>query len=228
MRCLIVDDDDIQRKVVKNFVSELDFLKLMGECANGIEASNFLKKEKVDLIFLDVEMPGMSGLEFVRTLKNKPEIVLITSHEKFAVEAFEVDISDYIVKPIEYARFLQAVNKVKERFDAGKEVSGTDSTLFIKEGLDLVRINMDDIIMVAAEGDYVKIVTSTKNHMIKATMQKIEDNLPANKFMRVHRSYIVKLDQVNRISQDVIDIHDKSIPISKSYKDAFLGKLQRV
>lgn len=227
MRCIIVDDDQMQRQLLESYVSDVEELELVDSCESATQALHVLQKDRADLLFLDVEMPNMSGLDLLSTLTYKPQVVLVTAHEKYALDAFEFDVTDFLKKPIQFPRFLKAVNKAMERTkepDIGSGKKG-DYDMFVKDGNQLVKIPTGEIQFINALSDYVKIVTPQKEYAILYTMKNISDKLPAEKFMRVHRSYIVRLDKIDRIADHIIEIDRHSIPISKSYREELYERL---
>jgi len=224
MKCIIVDDDQIQRELLKAYISELDNLVLTGSFENAQLALQALQDEDIDLLFLDVEMPRMSGLDLLKSLSHKPQIILVTSYEKYALDAFDFDVTDFLVKPIDFARFVKAVNKASERMKRSIPTN-EDYDMFVKDGTQLIKINTGDIIFITALSDYVKIATPQREFAILYTMKNILDKLPRNKFCRVHRSYIIRLDKIDKIEDHIIEIGDALIPISKSYRDDLYRKL---
>lgn len=225
MKCLIVDDEAIARKILEEFVRKTNFLKLAGSCKDAFEASGIIRKEKIDLIFLDVEMPEMSGLELLKTMKEKPKIILVTSKEKYAVEAFEFDVADYIVKPPTYVRFLKAVNKVSETLKES-ESSSSENFIFVKVDSKLIRLDKNTINYIEANGDYASISTTEKNYTIYSTMKSLEDKIKNDNFVRVHRSYIVNITKITDIEDNNLLINKKIIPIGASYKNALMKRLK--
>jgi DNA-binding LytR/AlgR family response regulator len=225
MRCIIVDDDKISRELIRDYILDTPDLELLGEFPSAIEANNFLSKNHIDLIFLDVEMPKMSGIELLKSLDEKPIIILTTSQDKYAVEAFENEVSDYLVKPIEYPRFLKAVNKAKNTLRPMPVDSYASDSIFIKVDSELINLPYKEIMWIEALGDYVNIITPTKKHVVLSTMKNIEGKLPPKEFIRVHRSYFVRVDKIKKISEDIILVENKLIPVSKSYKKELLERL---
>ena len=228
MNCLIVDDDKISRHIIQQYVQRTDFLKLILSCSSAIEAVNVIRIETINLIFLDVEMPEMSGLEFIKTLDEKPQIILVTAHAKYAVEAFEHDVTDYIVKPVSYSRFLIAVEKAKKRFENQQAKTSAVSHIFVKSDSQLIRINTKDIQCIEALADYVVINTTREKYIVHSTMKGIENKLSLKEFMRVHRSYIVRLDKIESIDENALVINKKLIPIGGSYKKKLMEQINLV
>ncbi|MBN2275361.1 MAG: response regulator transcription factor [Bacteroidales bacterium] len=231
MNCIIIDDDLMSRKIIEEFISRTDQLNLVASYDNAVDAINaFTGDSDIDLIFLDIEMPEMSGIDFLESLTNPPQIIIISSKEKYALEAFNYDVIDYLLKPIVYSRFFKAINKANVRFK--NKVDSKDDEIFIKKNSALVRLKYDDILYVEALENYVIFSTFNERYTIHFTMKAIEQKLPANKFSRVHRSFIVNTSRINVIEDNsvIIKTHDgnKSIPIGKSYKDKLLRDINLI
>jgi DNA-binding LytR/AlgR family response regulator len=223
MNCLIIDDNKIARTTLKQLASQVNDLTVVGECSNAMDAWNLLQEQPVQLLLLDIEMQGMSGLELTRNLGNKrPVIVFTTSKKEYAAEAFELNVADYIVKPVTPARFIQAIDKVREILDSGKEeVKYTDDEfLFIRDSNIVRRLKLDDILFAEAMGDYVKLHTPGKFYAIHTTLKAVEERLPAGKFLRVHRSYIVAVSKIETIQDGALIIHGKPLPVADAYRNA--------
>ncbi|QHS58685.1 LytR/AlgR family response regulator transcription factor [Chitinophaga agri] len=228
MNCLIIDDNKLARTAMKQLVSHVDQLHVAGECASAIDAYNILQKEKIDLLLLDIEMPGMDGLELTRNIgKNGPVIIFTTAKKDYALEAFELHVADYLIKPVSPARFIQAIERVKELKQAGnKVVQETDHEfIFIRDSGVLKRVKLDEVLYLEAMGDYVKLHTGQKFHAVHSTLKAIEERLPATKFMRVHRSYIVALDKIESIEDGAIVIAKNAIPVADAYRASLNSKL---
>jgi DNA-binding LytR/AlgR family response regulator len=225
IRCAIVDDEEMSRKNIEQLVKRVNDLKLVVVCKDAVEASNVLRKENVDLVFLDVEMPEMTGIELIKSLTHKPEIVLVTSKENYAVEAFEYDVADYIVKPATYERFLKAYDRVKARLTTDNENPVNDDAVFVKVDSQLVKVNTRDILWVEAFGDYVNVFTETNKYIVHSTMKGMENKLPSDSFLRVHRSYIVRVEKIKAIEETIIIIGKKLIPIGDSYRSTLMKRL---
>jgi DNA-binding LytR/AlgR family response regulator len=226
MNCLIVDDEDMSRTIVQHFVEQTNFLNLVQSCSDAIQAANVLQQTPVDVLFLDIEMPHMTGMELVKSLQVKPQIIFITSRTDYAVEAFEYNVTDYLVKPITYARFLKAVTKAKEQFDAQQPVQLHSKDLYIKTDSKIVKLNLKDLLYVEALADYVMFYTANgSRHVVHSTMKGVEKKLNSGEFIRVHRSFIINIEKIDAIEDLSIVINKKLIPIGASYKDGFLKKL---
>lgn len=230
---LIVDDNEIARIALRNMVRDVQFLELAGECESATEAFNFLKKQRVDLLLLDIEMPTMNGLEFIRSLTDRPLSILVSSKTEYALDGHELHVVDYLVKPVNFSRFLAAVqyaHELKALKETAAPVAETmpkddPGFLFARVNNQLIRINYGDILYIQAYGDYVVLHTPGKKHPVHYTLKAVEDRLPNTLFARVHRSYIVAVDKVNSLEDNSILIGKDLIPLSENYKAAFLKKM---
>ena len=232
MNCIIIDDDPLSRRVIEELVSKTDTLNLLASYTSAVDAINaFNTHDEIDLIFLDIEMPEMSGIDFLKTLKNPPQIIIISSQEKYALDAFEYDVTDYLLKPVAYSRFYKAVDKVYDRYKKNK-IEAQANEIFIKKNSTLVRLKFEDILWVEALENYVIFTTFKEKYTIHFTMKAIEQKLPSNMFTRVHRSYIVNIRNINIIEDNSIIISTnegaKSIPIGKSYKDKLMNDINLI
>ena len=231
MNCIIIEDDKLSLRIVEEFVSKTTDVELVGTFSNAVDAINHLgKDDNIHLIFLDVELPDMSGMEFLDSIKINPQVVIISSKEKYAVDAFNYEVTDYLVKPVTYARFFKAIERARKRMQVrnGVDKIGKDE-IFIKKNSTLVRLRYDDILWVEALENYVIFNTFEDKYTIHFTMKAIEQKLPMEKFSRVHRSYIVNTSCIEVIEDNsvLIKTHDgtKTIPIGKSYKDKLMGDI---
>ena len=223
MNALIVDDNKIARTTMKQLASQIKDITLAGECADAMDAYNLLHEQPVDLVFLDIEMPGMTGLELIKNLGNKkPVIIFTTSKKDYAAEAFELNVVDYIVKPVTPSRFIQAVDKAREILQSNKEEFklNDEEFIFIRDSNIIRRLKLDDILFGEAMGDYVKLYTPQKFYAIHTTLKAVEDRLPASKFLRVHRSYIVALIKIDTIQDGALVVNGKPIPVADAYRAA--------
>ncbi len=232
MKCIIIDDDEITRSVIEDYVKRTSFLTLAEVFSGAVEAINYINEgNTVDLIFLDIEMPEMTGIEFLDTITQKPEVIIVSSREKYALEAFEYNVIDYLLKPATYARFFKAANKALENFDKNKQDSSVDE-IFVKKGNSLVKVKYSHILWIEALENYVVINSLTDKFTIHFTMKAIENQLPTPQFKRVHRSFIVNLKAISSIEDNsvVIKLVDgrKVIPIGKSYRDQLLNDINLI
>ncbi|MDJ0363615.1 LytTR family DNA-binding domain-containing protein [Hymenobacter sp. H14-R3] len=238
LRCLVVDDDPISVQIVSNCISNTPFLEDSGACTSAIEAAEVLRTQAFDVLFLDVEMPLMSGLDLLRALPDPPQVVLITSSQSYAVQAFEFAVADYLLKPLSYPRFLQAANKVLETITAQRTTEATDvltlpadsnpEFTFVKVDNKLVRVDFADVFYVEALGDYVHLVTSRSKLIVYSTMRAIEEKFPGQRFVRVHRSFIINIDYVQSLEDNSLLIKEKYIPVGQTYMRGLLQRLNKL
>ena len=222
MNCLIVDDEAMSRKTVEHFCENTDFIKNYFSVADASSAIEKLKNEDVDLIFLDIEMPEMTGIEFLESLDITPEVIIITSKEDYAARAFEFDVRDYLVKPIDYERFVKAAEKSKRAIEQNTKADQEALTdVFVKSDSKIVRVNLKELQFIEALADYVVLNVPGKKHIVHSTMKGILNKLPSELFVRAHRSYIVNVKKVEVIEDMTISIGEKHIPIGASYKEEF-------
>jgi two-component system, LytTR family, response regulator len=230
MKCIIVDDNKMSRELVKQLVDQVDFLELKNECETPVEAFNYLKKEDIDLVFLDVEMPGMTGIELIKNLEKRPIIILITAKKDYAVEAFEVNVADYIIKPVTLSRFMAAVDRAKELYeDQKKEANQKEKDfIFVRSNSLLTKVKINDIIYAQALGDYVNIFTNEKRLTVHITLKGLEEKLPQDKFYRLHRSYLTSLHHIDNIEEGTAYIGKHPLPIGEQYKKELLRKINLI
>ncbi|KAA3599313.1 MAG: DNA-binding response regulator [Calditrichaeota bacterium] len=229
MKCVVVDDEKMSRQVIKHCIEKTESLSLVKEFGNSVEAFEFLNGNEIDLLFLDVEMPDLNGIELLQNLENKPLVILITSKEEFALDAYRNDVVDYLVKPVTLPRFLKAVVKTQRLFHNVETIEDSSKDfIFIRENQKLVKIYVTDIYWIESLGDYVVIHTESKKHTIYTTLTNILSKLPKDQFVRVHRSFIVRIDKISLIEGNSIIIKKELIPISKSYKNILIEKLNLI
>jgi DNA-binding LytR/AlgR family response regulator len=222
LKCIIVDDEPLAQEVLENYVSRVGEMQLIKSCSNALEAFQALHNERVDLLFLDIQMPVIDGLSFLKSLKNPPAVILTTAYPNHAIEGFELDVVDYLLKPISFERFLKAVNKVIEMRKAISNGEAMADYMFVKVDSKLVKVNFNEIVYIEGMKDYLKIFVKERPLVVHQTMKKIEDLLPRNKFIRVHKSYIVSIGAVNSIVGNFVEINGKEIPIGANYKDQLI------
>lgn len=230
MNCVIIDDDQMSRRIIEEYVKKTEFLTLKYSFSNAVDAINNIKKDDpIDLVFLDIEMPEMSGIDFLNTLSTPCQIIIISSKEKYALEAFEYNVTDYLLKPILYSRFYKSAEKALSRFDKIREVKEGENELFIKKNTKLVRVRYEEILWIEALENYVLIATAEEKYTIHYTMKSIETKLPTNVFVRVHRSYIVNRSKIFVIEDNAVGIKHNDdvqyVPVGKSFRDKLLGDI---
>jgi two-component system, LytTR family, response regulator len=223
MNCLIVDDNSIARTTLKQLASRINDLTVAGECTDAVEAYNFLQEKSVDLLLLDIEMPGMNGIELTRSLQGqRPLIIFTTSKKDYAIEAFELNVVDYLVKPVAPGRFIQAIDKARTILEsrADEMKINNDEFIFIRDSNVVKRLSLDDVLYVEAMGDYVKLHTPQKFYAIHTTLRAVEQRLPPERFLRVHRSYLVAVDKIDTIQEGVLIISGKPVPVADAYRSS--------
>jgi DNA-binding LytR/AlgR family response regulator len=226
MNCIIIDDDTACRVALEQLISQVNNLKLLGSFENGKQAINVLKHEDTHLVFLDVEMPEMTGMEMLAELEIKPLVILTTSHEKYAADAYQYQVVDYLVKPVTLPRFLKAVSKAEKQFETLLMGNSPERDyFFIRKDSIINKVPVTSVLWIEAMGDYVIINTKEKKHIIHSSLRAIESKLPKDKFIRVHRSYIIQTDNIKTVEGTSIYIDGAAIPLGLLYKDNFLKRL---
>ncbi|MCX2453356.1 LytTR family DNA-binding domain-containing protein [Pedobacter sp. PLR] len=222
INCVIIDDEPFAQELIEGYIQKIPYLNLVASCGNVFEAIEILQNNEIDLLFSDVQMPEINGIDFIRSLKTPPFVIFITAHPNFAIDGFELDAVDYLVKPASFDRFLKSVNKVlkviKEKPSVKNPVS---ESLFVKEGHKLQRIRFDEIFYIEGMRDYVKIMIKDRMIVTHMTMKRIEDQLPKAQFIRLQKSYIVRISAIKSINGNMVEIYDfqEKLPIGKQYKD---------
>lgn len=229
-RCLIVDDEPLARDVLKRYFKKLPVLQLVGECNNAIDAFVFLQTHEIDILFLDIRMPELLGTELIRSIKKAPKVIFTTAYKEYALDGFELDAIDYLLKPIRFDRFLRAVNKALPGYETDlittepietERKSGVDS-IYLRINRKQVRIVLDDILYIESDKDYIKIFTPEKMHVCRQTISAIEAMINKNDFVRIHRSFIVPVNKIKSYTHELVEINKKELPIGKFYLNHFL------
>ncbi|MCB0735781.1 MAG: response regulator transcription factor [Flavobacteriales bacterium] len=231
MKCLIVDDEPLALDVLETHLKSYSDLELVARCTNAIQAAEILRNQHVDLMFIDIQMPEITGIEFVRTLENPPLLVFTTAYAEYAIEGFELDAIDYLLKPISLERFDRAISKAREYFqikhgDEADKSELEDEHIFVKANQKLIKISYDEIKYVEAFADYVKIFIPEKRIVTLQTMKNMERKLPADKFCRIHRSFIVGLKHIETYNTSEVEVDGKKLPIGKNFKETFMEKMK--
>lgn len=232
IKTLLVDDEPLALQVLENYVSQLPELELAGMCSNAIEANEKIQNEDIDLLCLDIKMPQISGIDFLKSLKNPPLVIFTTAFSNYALESYSLDVVDYLLKPISFDRFMMAINKVTERMNNKKSMSQhEDDYFYVKADKKLIRVKYDDIIYIEGLKDYVIIRVDESRIVTLQTMKSLTDKLPDDRFIRVHRSYLVNIDRINSIMGNMIEVFEKGktklIPIGKNYKDDLMETIEK-
>lgn len=226
--CLAVDDEPPALQVIEKYIAAVPVLELKTSVNNAVDASSVLQNNKIDLIFLDIQMPQLFGTDFMRSLINPPKVIFTTAFRKYAVDGFELDAVDYLLKPISFERFLKAVNKVMRlnitatesdlSFKTSQTNINTDSFIYLRADRKNIKVNFDDILFIESLKDYIKVVTKDKTIVTKQSISSLEESLPKNLFMRTHRSFIVALKRIESFTPELIQISKYEMPISRSYR----------
>jgi two-component system, LytTR family, response regulator len=237
INCLIIDDEPLAMAVIENYVQKIPYLHLIDKFDNPIDAYEILQKENIDLIFLDIEMPNLTGIDFLKTLSKPPKVIIISANKEYAIEGFELNVLDYVIKPITFERFLKAINKFPE--DKQPEIPHTEETeaaivetvkddfLFVKENKKMVKVYLNNILYLESIKDYVKIFTTRKSVITKQQLSFFEDKLQPYEFLRVHRSLLVSIRKIDAFGATSVEIDKKEFPIGRSYKEQVLDTLNK-
>ena len=227
MRCLLVEDEPLAMARLREYVQRVPFLTLIGEADNGLDAIPMIRKDNVDLLFLDIEMDGLTGLQLLEALPNRPAVILTTAYDQYALRAFDLQVADYLLKPYTFERFLQAVTRAGQ-FTDNRTHHPDSSFLFVKTEYRLQRISLDDILYIEGMRDYRRIHLHSEKIMTLETFTELEQRLPQRQFCRVHKSFLVSLDKIESVERDRIKIHQAILPISDSYRVKFYERIGRV
>ena len=231
INCVIVDDEPIARKIIESFVAKIPNLNLVKSCKNAMEAFEVVNTQNIDLFFLDINMPDVSGLSLAKTINKKAKIIFTTAYREYAVDGFDLQAVDYLLKPIPFDRFFQAVNKFIETkpeentITKSEENSTRNNYIFVRSERKMVKVVFDEILYVESLSDYIKIYTKSNVLVTRETISNIEKKLPTQQFLRTHRSYIVNIDKIDSYTNEFIEVEKKAIPISRTYKENVLKKL---
>ncbi|RAJ75697.1 DNA-binding LytR/AlgR family response regulator [Chitinophaga dinghuensis] len=217
IKCIIIEDEPLAAKVLKDYVSEVHFLQLQGVFKDAILAAEFLMKNETDLIFLDIHLPKLKGMAFLRTLANPPAVIVTTAYHQYAVEGFNLNVTDYLLKPFEFERFFTAVNKVNTDFN--RKLADPRDFIFVNVQKRKVKIPFAEILYIESQKEYIKIVTTKAEYLSKMSTTEMEDLLPAHIFKRIHRSFIVSVHQIDAYTAEMVEIKGITIPVGRGYKD---------
>jgi two-component system LytT family response regulator len=223
--CIITDDEPFARKGLQGYVEKIDFLDLKGSCEDALQLSNLLQQHPVDLLFLDIQMPHITGVEFLRAIRNPPKVIFTTAYEQYAIEGFELDVMDYLLKPISYERFLKAAWKARDYFAAKQQPDNSIPYLFVKANGKLEKIIFDDILFVEGMENYVAIHLENRKIITHMTIKSLIEKLPARQFIQSHKSYVVAINKVDTIEGNILHVHKHQVPVSKYLREEVLGKI---
>ncbi|WP_341841003.1 LytTR family DNA-binding domain-containing protein [Chitinophaga caseinilytica] len=227
MKCIALDDEPLALEIIADFAAKAPFQMELTAFTNASRALGFLQQEPVDLIFLDIKMPDITGIQFIKSLKRPPMVIFTTAYEEYALDGYNLDVVDYLLKPIPFERFIKAVTKAQEyRSIASPRPPETDY-IFVKTEYRIIKVNLEDILYIEALKDYIKIYTGSQPILTLKSLKSFESRLPKDKFMRVHRSYLVAMNKINSVERNTVMIANQSIPISEGYRDKFYDVITR-
>ncbi|MFY9153627.1 MAG: response regulator transcription factor [Prolixibacteraceae bacterium] len=232
-RCVIVDDEPLARELICGYVGKLENFEVIGECSDAMKALNVMREKQVDLIFMDIQMPQITGIEFLKTLKHPPKVIITTAYREYALEGFELDVVDYLLKPITFERFLKSVNKFylmnqdEIQIQAGNSVEKfTDEPfIYVKENKKVIKVYLSEIKYIEGLSEYIQIFTDKRKIITKTSMLLMEEKLPAESFLRIHKSYIISIGKIEAFTANTIEIQGKELPIGRSFKNAVISAL---
>jgi DNA-binding LytR/AlgR family response regulator len=221
--CIITDDEPMARKGLQGYIEKIDFLHLVGVCEDAVQLNAILKQQPVDLLFLDIEMPYITGIEFLKNFPNPPKVIFITAYERYAIQGFELDVLDYLLKPISFDRFLKSANKAFDYFKLKQQHN--EEYFFVKAENKLEKINFNDILFVEAMENYVAIYLNDRKIITHSTLKMIQEVLPARQFIQPHKSYIVNINVIKAIEGNVLHVQQYEVPISKYQKEEVMERI---
>lgn len=230
--CLIIDDEKTAREILESHISKINTLTLCGSCKNALEAFSLINTQKIDVIFLDINMPEINGLSFAKSINKNVKVIFTTAYREYAIEGFDLQAVDYLLKPISFKRFLQAVNKYLgenlpiETPHLSENIVDESDFIFVKSDRKMVKIDFEEILHIESLSDYIKIITTQKTIVTRETISNIEAKLPKKKFIRIHRSFLIAISKIESFTNEYVEINQKSLPISRSYKKSVLEQLE--
>lgn len=225
IKCVITDDEPFARKGLQGYIEQIDFLELKGVCENALELNSLLKKETVDLLFLDIEMPYVTGIDFLKNISSPPKVIFTTAYEKYALQGFELEVLDYLLKPISFERFMRAANKAFDYFRSQQPPASGEDYIFVKADNKLEKIHFADVLFIEALENYVAIYTGEKKIITHLTLKMLQDKLPHGAFIQPHKSYIVAIGKINSIEGNILHVLQYQVPISKYQKEDIMEKI---
>ncbi|QGY47312.1 response regulator [Maribellus comscasis] len=232
-KCLVIDDEPLARDLMRSHIEKLENFEIVEECSDAMKALNALQKHSVDLMFMDIQMPQITGIEFLKTLKHPPKVIITTAYREYALDGFELDVVDYLLKPITFERFLKSVNKYYQVSQedliadqpANATVQNEEAFIYVKENKKVIKIHLNEIMYVEGLSEYVQIYTDSKKIITKTSMTNMEEKLPDSGFIRIHKSYIVSVQKIEAFTSSSIEVPGKELPIGRSYKNSVLEVL---
>jgi DNA-binding LytR/AlgR family response regulator len=232
-KCMIVDDEPLARDLIRGHIEKLENFEIVAECDNAMKALGVLREKHVDLIFMDIQMPQITGIEFLKTIKHPPKVIITTAYREYALEGFELDVVDYLVKPITFERFLKSINKFYQTFQdqvqvvtgASSDKTQDESFIYVKENKKVIKVYLNEIRYIEGLSEYVQIYTDKRKIITKTSMALMEEKLPSDNFLRIHKSYIVPVNKIEAFTANTVEINGKELPIGRNFKNAVLNSL---
>ncbi len=224
-KCIIVDDESIAQDILEEYISRVDELKLVGKCNSAIEAYNLLQLQRIDLIFLDIQMPELTGIDFLSSLSNPPKVIFTTAYSEYAIKGFELEAIDYLLKPISFERFLKAVNKVLKNKIENNLLDNQGTFIYLKSDAMMVKVELNKIDYIESVRNCIHVHMGDKEIVSYISISSIEERLSSDKFLRIHRSFIVSRDKIEAFSQNLVQVNGKKLPIGRNYKESFLSEM---
>lgn len=233
LKCIAVDDEPLALEIISDYCEKIDYLELTGKFTNPFEALNLIKKESIDIIFIDIQMPDLSGFGFVKSMKNSPYVIFTTAYKEYALESYELNAVDYLLKPFSFERFFQAIDKVNERnqevFDIENNLAANYSDfIFINYNNKILKLMLDDISYLKSDGDYIMIHTDKKEYLIREKMKNISEKLSPKQFIRVHKSYIVSIKRITELYGNIVKCGDNEIPVGQIYRNILYREIDKI
>ena len=225
-KCVIIEDEPLAQNVLKKYIEDHPALQLVAVCTDALEAQTVLNQQPVQLLFLDINLPKLSGINFIKTLIHPPLVIFTTAYPEFAVEGFELDAIDYLLKPFSFERFLKAVNKALEKLNKTENTIIASPFIFLKTDKKVYKVDLEDILYIESIGDYAKVITTQGQHVVNNTLKKLLEELPNAQFIRVHKSYIIAKNKIVFFEGNYVKVGDKDIPIGTSYRDEIYARLK--
>jgi two-component system LytT family response regulator len=223
--CIITDDEPFARKGLQGYVEKINFLDLKGTCEDALQLGDLLQQQPVDLLFLDIQMPHITGVEFLKAIRNPPKVIFTTAFAEYAIQGFELDVMDYLLKPISYERFLKAAWKARDYFELKEKPESTVPYIFLKANGKLEKITFTDILFIEGMENYVAIYLQNKKIITHATIKSLLEKLPAKQFIQTHKSYVVAMDKIDSIEGNTLHVQSYQVPVSKYLREEVLGKI---
>jgi DNA-binding LytR/AlgR family response regulator len=231
-KCLIIDDEPLAIKLIRSHLTKLDSFEIAGECKNALKAFEVLKKEKIDLMFLDINMPEITGLDFLKTIPDPPYVIITTAYREYAIEGYDLDVVDFLLKPISFERFLKAINRYCNRTRSLSVNQNTNHDqagnkfVYIQDGKNIFKLNHEDVLYLEGYGEYVKVITPSKTHLVRESLTEFENKLSPDSFLRIHKSYIVNIQKITGFSSIHVLLKDVELPVGRIYRDRSMNILK--